>query len=102
MAFTHKSTLASLPTEILREIASSVDSATNKAALCRVSRLFNIITVPVLYRHIDLGSVEQTLECFATLARNPKRHDHVRSLRIVIDREACHCGSVFLLFSCGV
>ncbi|KAF7365766.1 hypothetical protein MVEN_00450400 [Mycena venus] len=90
MAFTRKSTLISLPFEILREIATSVDSATNKAALCRVSHLFNIITVPVLYRHIDLGSVERTLECFDTLARNPQRHDHVRSLRIMMDREACH------------
>ncbi|KAJ6527063.1 hypothetical protein B0H19DRAFT_1243344 [Mycena capillaripes] len=82
------SILNSVPTEILREIASSIDAASHKAALCRVSRLFYVITTPVLYRHISLDSVERTLECFDTLAKNPKCHDLVRSLKIVI--HACH------------
>ncbi|KAJ7782197.1 hypothetical protein B0H14DRAFT_2960150 [Mycena olivaceomarginata] len=64
MAF-RKSILNSVPVEILREIAS------------RVSRLLNLVGVPILYRHILLGS-------FSYSCQNPKRHDHVRSLRIVI------------------
>ncbi|KAJ7884102.1 hypothetical protein B0H14DRAFT_3857156 [Mycena olivaceomarginata] len=83
MAF-RKSILNSVPVEILREIASSVEASNDKAALCRVSRLLNLVGVPILYRHILLGSVEPTLKCFHTLAKHPKRHDHVRSLRIVI------------------
>ncbi|KAJ6540329.1 hypothetical protein B0H19DRAFT_1312953 [Mycena capillaripes] len=83
-----KSILNSVPVEILREIASSADAASQKAAPCRVSQLFNVITIPVLYRHISLDSVERMLEFFDALTENPKRHDHIRSLRIVI--QACH------------
>ncbi|KAF8166459.1 hypothetical protein K438DRAFT_261914 [Mycena galopus ATCC 62051] len=83
MAF-RSSILNSVPTEILREIASAVEVSNDKAAFCRVSRLFNVIAVPVLYRHIHLDSVERTLACLFTLGRNPKRHDDVRSLRIAI------------------
>ncbi|KAJ7752612.1 hypothetical protein B0H16DRAFT_1887177 [Mycena metata] len=80
-----KSILYHVPTELLREIVSSVDAAKTMAVLSRTSRLFNAITTPILYRHIFLGSVESTLECFDTLAKTPKRHDYIRSLRIAIN-----------------
>ncbi|KAJ7092105.1 hypothetical protein C8R43DRAFT_1049912 [Mycena crocata] len=78
------SLLSSMPAEILREIASSVDAAKDTSALCTVSRLFNAVTVPVLYRNLDLGTVESTLRCFETLIRHPTRHGYVRSVRIEI------------------
>ncbi|KAJ6483134.1 hypothetical protein C8R45DRAFT_298791 [Mycena sanguinolenta] len=85
MAF-QKLILTSMPTEILREIAAALRTH-DQTVFCRVSRLFNVVTAPVLYRHIHLDTVERTLACFHTLAQNPKRHTHVRSLRIVIDSD---------------
>ncbi|KAJ7162807.1 hypothetical protein C8R46DRAFT_1101582 [Mycena filopes] len=84
MALT-RSVLYHVPVEILREIVWSVDTARTMAMLSRASRLFNAITTPILYRHISLETVESTLECFDTLVKTPKFHDHVRTLRIVID-----------------
>ncbi|KAJ7673952.1 hypothetical protein DFH06DRAFT_1467323 [Mycena polygramma] len=87
MAF-QTSIFNSVPTEILREIASSIDTSHDKAALCQVSRLLNLVTSPVLYRHLHLDTVERTLDCLHALLQYPKRHDQVRSLRIVIDAPA--------------
>ncbi|KAJ6572718.1 hypothetical protein DFH09DRAFT_1079409 [Mycena vulgaris] len=80
MAF-QKHILTSMPTEILREIAAALRTH-DQTVFCRVSRLFKVVTVPVLYRHIHLDTVERTLACFHTLAQNPKRRTHVRTLRI--------------------
>ncbi|KAJ7234351.1 hypothetical protein B0H12DRAFT_1327688 [Mycena haematopus] len=79
-----KSILNSIPTEILREIAATLCTPHDQVAFCGVSRLFNAITVPVLYRHIHLDNVVQTLACFRALEMNPKRYEYVRSLHIDI------------------
>ncbi|KAJ7181326.1 hypothetical protein C8R43DRAFT_941168 [Mycena crocata] len=75
-----------IPTEILREITTSVDAATDTAALCRVSPIFNVVTAPVLYRHLYLNTVEKVLGSFDTLAKDPKHQRYVRSVDIEIYR----------------
>ncbi|KAJ7448624.1 hypothetical protein B0H11DRAFT_339685 [Mycena galericulata] len=87
MVFHRTKSILSIPTELIREIALSVDASKDKSALCRTSRLFNVIATPVLYRHIHLDSVEKTLGCFYTLSKSPKRHDCVRSITIEIYKE---------------
>ncbi|KAJ7723629.1 hypothetical protein DFH07DRAFT_971485 [Mycena maculata] len=79
-----RSILNSIPTEILREIALSVDTASDTSALCRTSKLLSVIATPVLYRHLYLDSVEKTLGCFDALSKNAKCHDYVRSVRVAI------------------
>ncbi|KAJ7474395.1 hypothetical protein B0H11DRAFT_1332333 [Mycena galericulata] len=88
MGFDRTKSILSIPTELIREIAFSVDASRDKSALCGTSRLFNVIATPVLYRHIHLDSVEKTLRCFGTLDKSPKLHDCVRSVTIAISKDS--------------
>ncbi|KAJ6546688.1 hypothetical protein DFH09DRAFT_1367223 [Mycena vulgaris] len=79
-----KTSIFSVPIEILREIATALITSGDKAAFSRTARLFNVITIPVLFRDVYLNSMERTLGCLEILGRNAKRQDCVRTLRIQI------------------
>ncbi|KAK7050600.1 hypothetical protein R3P38DRAFT_2866054 [Favolaschia claudopus] len=96
MSSRNKLLLTSLPAEIIREIASSVAYAGDLAALCRTSRLLHAVSTPVLFRHLRLARVMQTLHLLNVLKIHPKRHKCVRSLRIDLPDRPSLWDSLFI------
>ncbi|KAJ6616343.1 hypothetical protein B0H10DRAFT_2037613 [Mycena sp. CBHHK59/15] len=74
-----------LPAEIVREIVSHLPTR-SQVPLCETSRRLNEITVPTLYRCINLETIQNTIQFCRTLMRADggstyvDRHDCVRSL----------------------
>jgi hypothetical protein len=68
-----------LPNEIITEIVCAVPWA-DQASLCRVSKLFHGICLPVLYRVVQLKSARGITSFCNTVPSNPAIAGYVRSL----------------------
>ncbi|KAJ7474385.1 hypothetical protein B0H11DRAFT_2035224 [Mycena galericulata] len=58
-----------LPTEIIHHILLDLATPFEQAQMCLVCWRFNDIAVPVLYKHITLGSLKMTKHCCQTVLR---------------------------------
>ncbi|KAJ6566987.1 hypothetical protein B0H19DRAFT_716468 [Mycena capillaripes] len=74
-----------LPPEIISEIIQAA-SPSDQAALCRISKLFHTLGVPVLYRVVELiNYLSITLFCSAILTDTFKFPGLVRSITIELE-----------------
>ncbi|KAJ6450109.1 hypothetical protein C8R45DRAFT_1044085 [Mycena sanguinolenta] len=62
--------MAHLPTEIVHEILLYLPTPFQLAKMRAVSRRFSDIAIPVLYRHITLGSITRAAQCCLALDRS--------------------------------
>ncbi|KAJ6548169.1 hypothetical protein DFH09DRAFT_1169906 [Mycena vulgaris] len=67
-----------LPNEIITEILEAT-TKTDQASLCRVSRLFRELCVPVLYRTVQLRHLTGALAFCLALIESPSRGQFIRS-----------------------
>ncbi|KAJ7184712.1 hypothetical protein C8R46DRAFT_1064858, partial [Mycena filopes] len=71
----------SLPTEVLTEIIQNTSKA-DQVALCRVSHLFQTLSLPVLYRVVRLVARRGAPAFCEALVANPERAKAVRSFTV--------------------
>ncbi|KAF7341921.1 hypothetical protein MSAN_02048000 [Mycena sanguinolenta] len=86
----------SLPNELLVQIIQH-SPAGKQAILCRLSRLFHDLCVPVLYRVVEIKDSDSVaLFCSAIIA-NPSRAGAVRSFTVDVSRSRIeHYGDLLL------
>ncbi|KAJ7932970.1 hypothetical protein B0H13DRAFT_1953966 [Mycena leptocephala] len=72
-----------LPNEIISEIIQATPCRTDRAALCATSKLFYGISIPVLYREVDLDSYSCARSFSASIVSNPTLSGSVRSLTFI-------------------
>ncbi|KAJ7612239.1 hypothetical protein FB45DRAFT_940138 [Roridomyces roridus] len=71
-----------LPNEVLIRIIRDAEMA-DQATLCRVSKLFHALSLPILYRTVVLRLDDGGLSAFcSSLVENPERADAIRSFTI--------------------
>ncbi|KAJ6566975.1 hypothetical protein B0H19DRAFT_716308 [Mycena capillaripes] len=68
-----------LPNEVIIEIIQFTAKA-DQAALCRVSKLFHDLCLPILYREVHLKSYGCAAAFCSIIMKNPIRADAVRSI----------------------
>ncbi|KAJ6566980.1 hypothetical protein B0H19DRAFT_1374329, partial [Mycena capillaripes] len=74
-----------LPQEIICEITQAA-SPSDQAALCRTSKLFHALGVPVLYRVVEVTGYASIISfCSTILSDNTKFPEHVRSITIALE-----------------
>ncbi|KAJ6548184.1 hypothetical protein DFH09DRAFT_1169933, partial [Mycena vulgaris] len=77
----HKTISRWLPNEILAEIIQAAAKA-DQASLCRVSKLFHDLCLPVLYRSVYLGHCDSGVAFCSSLIEHPTRADLVREFKV--------------------
>lgn len=75
--------ISRLPSELLDEIVGFA-TARDRVTLCRVSRIFNSLSIRHIYHQICLDTPERVLSCFRTLAEVPGRVKLVKSLDVYV------------------
>ncbi|KAJ7100512.1 hypothetical protein C8R44DRAFT_888321 [Mycena epipterygia] len=77
----HKAISRWLPNEVLTEIIEVVPNLADRASLCRVSKLFHALCLPILYRvvHLDVN-LHSAVTFSSSLKENPARADAIRHL----------------------
>ncbi|KAJ7100513.1 hypothetical protein C8R44DRAFT_859384, partial [Mycena epipterygia] len=80
-----------LPNEVLTEIIQAVPKLADQASLCRVSKLFYDLCLPVLYRvvHLDV-KLHSAVTFSSSLKENSTRADAIRHL--IVTHIAVHSG----------
>lgn len=70
-----------LPVELIEKITALLPIP-SIASMSRVSRLLHEISVPLLYRDIDLQSSAALVSCYRSLAKHPEARQKAQSLAI--------------------
>ncbi|KAJ7773649.1 hypothetical protein DFH07DRAFT_801357 [Mycena maculata] len=87
MVLTRRMITQWLPNELITEIVRAAPKA-GQAALCRVSKLFHDLALPVLNRavdfHVDDNNECNFIPCCSALIATPTRADAIRSLTFFI------------------
>ncbi|KAJ7776916.1 hypothetical protein DFH07DRAFT_798193 [Mycena maculata] len=93
-----------LPTEVINAILDDLPIPSEQAKMCAVSRRFNDIVVPILYRDINLSSLRKTACCSQTIINGsiprtgslPRAH-LVRSFVVTPDAGESYTNSLDLM-----
>ncbi|KAJ7100517.1 hypothetical protein C8R44DRAFT_353368 [Mycena epipterygia] len=77
----HKAISRWLPNEVLTEIIEAFPNLADRASLCRVSKLFHALCLPILYRvvHLDVN-LHSAVTFSSSLKENSTRADAIRHL----------------------
>ncbi|EJD01709.1 uncharacterized protein FOMMEDRAFT_22071 [Fomitiporia mediterranea MF3/22] len=83
------SDVPSLPMEIFHQIFENVPRTT-LTSVARTNTSFNEVSEKLIYRHLELTTISQAIQCFQTLQKKPQAAKSVREFVIMIrDTRSC-------------